>query len=63
MQDHDRKPIQGWKAASIMIGAAGFVLLTTWAMTSNDRSHTVAASSDSSQTVGLAPARQPPPSR
>lgn len=63
MQDHDQKPIQGWRAATIMLGVAGFVLLATWAMVSNDRSHSVAVSSDAGQTVGLAPARSAKPSQ
>ena len=62
MQDRDPKPIQGWKAASIMLGAAGFVLLATWVMTANERNHSVAVSSEAGQTVGLAPSR-PAPSR
>jgi hypothetical protein len=63
MQDHDQKPIQGWKAASIMLGTVGFVLLATWVMVSNDRSHSVATSVESGQTVGMAPARQAQPPR
>jgi hypothetical protein len=61
MQDRDQKPIQGWKAASIMLGAAGFVLLATWVMISNDTSHSVATSGEAGQTVGLAPARPASP--
>ena len=63
MQDHDPKPIQGWKAASIMLGVAGFVLLATWMMNSSSPSHSVSASNTGGQTVGLAPARPAPPSQ
>jgi hypothetical protein len=59
MQDHDQKPIQGWKAASIMLGVAGFLLLATWAMNSSDKSQSVAMTNtnDAGQTVGVAPQR------
>jgi hypothetical protein len=63
MQEHDQKPIQGWKAASIMLGVTGFVLLATWVMTSNDRPQSVATSSETGQTVGVAPPRQPSPAK
>jgi hypothetical protein len=60
MQDHDQKPIQGWKAASIMLGVAAFLLLATWIMNTQDKSESVAMTNDSGQTVGRAPARATP---
>jgi hypothetical protein len=57
MQDHDQKPIQGWKAASIMLGVAGFLLLATWAMNSSDKSQSVAMTHNVDRTVGTAPQR------
>jgi len=59
MQFDDKKPIQGWKAAGIMLGVAAFLLLATWVMTTSDRNPGLAANTESGQTVGLAPQRPP----
>lgn len=49
------KPIRGWKALTIVLGAAAFVLFATWAMNDRDRHSGMAQSSNTGSTVGLAP--------
>lgn len=51
------KTVRGWKALTIVLGAAAFVLFATWAMNDRDRQSGMAQSSDSGKTVGLAPQR------
>ena len=57
MKNDDQKPVQGWKALSILLGVAGFLLLATWAMHDRDRTTGIAATPNSERTVGLAPQR------
>jgi hypothetical protein len=51
------KTIRGWKALSIVLGAAAFVLFATWAMNDRDRHSGMAQapSPETGTTVGLAP--------
>jgi hypothetical protein len=51
------KAVHGWKALTIVFGAAAFILFATWAMNDRDRQSGIAQSSDSGTTVGLAPQR------
>jgi hypothetical protein len=59
MQDDRNNTIRGWKALTIVLGAAAFVLFATWAMNDRDRTSGIAQSPSSEQgkTVGLAPQR------
>jgi hypothetical protein len=51
------KTIRGWKALTIVLGAAAFILFATWAMNDRDRQAGMAQtqSSEQGKTVGLAP--------
>jgi hypothetical protein len=51
--------VRGWKALTIVLGAAAFVLFATWAMNDRDRQSGIAQtpSSEEGKTVGLAPQR------
>jgi hypothetical protein len=53
------KTVRGWKALTIVLGAAAFVLFATWAMNDRDRHSGMAQTPPSEQgkTVGLAPQR------
>ena len=51
------KTVRGWKALTIVLGAAAFVLFATWAMNDRDRHSGMAKSSETGTTVGLAPQR------
>ena len=51
------KTIHGWKALTIVLGVAAFLLFATWAMNDRDKHSGMAKSSETGTTVGLAPQR------
>ena len=52
--------IRGWKALTIVLGAAAFILFATWAMNDRDRQSGMAQapSPETGTTVGLAPPKR-----
>ena len=47
--------IHGWKALTIVLGTAVFILFATWAMNDRDTHSGMAQPSETGTTVGLAP--------
>lgn len=58
--NNDGNTVRGWKPLTIVLGAAAFILLATWAMNDRDRTSGMAQAPDSGSTVGLAPPQRPP---
>lgn len=54
------KTVRGWRALTIVLGAAALILLATWALNDRDRQSGMAKSPDSGGTVGLAAPQKPP---
>ena len=54
------KTVRGWKALTIVLGAAAFILFATWAMNDRDRHSGMAQtpSPETGTTVGLAPPKR-----
>ena len=53
MNNDHQKPVQGWKAASIMLGVTGFLLLATWVMLDREKGSTVTTAQNAERTVGM----------
>lgn len=52
---NEKEPIVGWKAALIVAGMAGFLILASFVANDHDRTTAVAPDQPAGTTIGLAP--------
>lgn len=55
---NDKKPIVGWKAAIVVAGMAGFLILGSFVMKDHDRTASMASTPPAGVTAGIAPQPQ-----